>query len=142
MSEELAYLAGFIDGEGSIRVGTGYSPKRERRWYLMFSCHQVDPAPLRLLQAKFGGSIRSHEVKGHRRLYEWVITSRQAGDAIEALRPWLRVKAEEADAALEFQSMLRANADRRRPLTEADKTAREASYRKLRDLKHRVYDEA
>jgi hypothetical protein len=65
-----------------------------------------------------------------------------AGDAIQALRPWLRVKAEEADVALEFQAMLRSNADRRRPLTNKDKAEREACYRKLRDLKHRLYDEA
>lgn len=142
MSEELAYLAGFIDGEGSIRVGTGYSPSRERRWYLMFSCHQVNPLPLCLLKARFGGTIRSTHRQGQRKLYEWTITSAQAGDAIAALRPWLHVKADEADIALEFQAMLAANANRRRPLTDLDKAKREACYQKLRDLKHRPYDEA
>lgn len=65
-----------------------------------------------------------------------------AGDAIAALRPWLRVKADEADVALEFQSMLRSNSERRRPLTDADKAKREACYQKLRVLKQRLYDEA
>lgn len=136
------YLAGFIDGEGSIAVGLSRSGKGVRRWYLRFSCHQINPAPLRLLQDRFGGTIRRNERVGKRPLYEWVTQSKMAAAAIRALRPYLIVKADEADVALEFQELVGANPPGRRPhLTPDQEEARHSLYLKLRELKLRNYDE-
>lgn len=139
MDETLVYLAGFVDGEGSIRIGTNRSPNGERRWYLILSCHQRNPRPLRLLHDRFGGSVRHQADHQPRPIFEWAITSDMAGKAIAALRPWLIVKADEADLALQFQSLLHHNAGRRAPLTGDEKVLRERIYRQMRELKLREY---
>lgn len=141
--DELAYLAGFIDGEGSIAVGLNRTKKGVRRWYLKISAHQLDPRPLRALQGRFGGSVRRHSDPPRvRAIYEWTATSKQAAHAIEALRPFLIVKADEADVALEFQRIVGANPPGRRPhLTIEQENARHSLYLKLRELKLRSYDE-
>ena len=144
MDEQLAYLAGFLDGEGSIAVGLNRNPNGDRRWYLRISCHQLDPRPLRMLAQRFGGSVRRHgyEARRHRQIYEWAVNSRQAYEALCALRPYLVVKAEEADAGIEFQTLLASRSvSRRVPLSEAEQDARQALYEKLRLLKQRNYDE-
>ena len=139
MDVELVYLAGFIDGEGSIRIGTNRSSNGERRWYLILSCHQRNPEPLRRLHRRFGGSVRYQAKHKPRPSFEWAITSDMAGRAIAELRPWLLVKADEADLALTFQSLLHHNAGKRAPLTGDEKMRRDMIYRAMRNLKLREY---
>jgi len=144
MSEQLSYLAGFIDGEGSISVGLNRTNKGVRRWYLRLSVHQLDPRPLRLLAETFGGSVRKHgyEARRTRQIYEWAVSSKQAAVAISAIRPYLIVKADEADVALEFQEIIsKAPAGRRPHLTPLQEEERNSLYLKLRELKQRSYDE-
>jgi hypothetical protein len=137
----LPYLAGLIDGEGHIGIGVSKNPKGERRWYLRFACHQVNPAPLLLLKERFGGSIVFTERNGtHRSLHEWLSGSMLAYEAIKALRPWLIVKAAEADLAIEYQEVLLARGTRRSPLSAEEQEKRESLYRRMRDLKHLDYE--
>jgi len=139
---ELAYLAGFIDGEGHIAIGVNRSKNGKRRWYLRFACHQVNPEPLFLLRDCFGGSIQRTERTGNQRtIFEWVASSRDAEAAIRAMTPFLRVKREEAKLALEFQSMLMSMSGRRPELTPEQEAAREDVYLRMRALKHLSYDE-
>lgn len=146
----LAYLAGFVDGEGSIAIGisrqrTSKGGKLKRRWYLRFSVHQLDPRPLRMLLGRFGGSLRQHGYKKmpeKRRLYEWVASSDMAYRAIKELRPYLVVKDQEADLAIRFQeTLVTRNLPRRAPLSEEEQAMRESLYLGLRALKKRLYDE-
>jgi hypothetical protein len=139
MDEELSYLAGFFDGEGHIAIGTNRSTGGKRRWYLRFACHQVNPLPLKLMKARWGGSIQRTERHGNQRtIYEWVATSRMAEQAIRDLLPYLRIKRAEAELALEFQGILRIGS--RHALTQEEEKARETIYLKMRALKHLRYD--
>ena len=135
MDERIPYLAGFLDGEGSIAVGISKNPKGERRWYLRFSAHQTNPAPLFILKEVFGGSIRENKHEDKKNIYEWVTQSMSAYEALLKLRPYLVVKAEEADVAIEFQRLLLARGTRRTALTAEEQEARETLYRRLRELK-------
>jgi hypothetical protein len=135
MDERIPYLAGFIDGEGSIAVGISKNPKGERRWYLRFSVHQVNPAPLLILKEIFGGSINQTKHEEKKTIYEWVAVSMSAYEALVQLRPFLIVKADEADAGIEFQRLLLARGTRRKPLSDEEREARESVYQKLRALK-------
>jgi len=132
----VAYLAGFFDGEGSISVNVN---RKLVRWSLRLSCHQVNPAPLRLLADAFGGSIRLTPRTGNQRpVYEWVAGGRMAAETIRALRPYLTVKADEADVALEFHALMKAD---RSKLTPDEEEQREVLYQRLRDLKHLDYSD-
>jgi len=130
----VAYLAGFFDGEGSISVNVN---RRLVRWSLRLSCQQVNPAPLRLLVEAFGGSIRLTSRRGNQRpIYGWAAGGRMAAEAIRMLRPYLTVKADEADVALEFHGLMKADRSR---LTPGEEEQREILYQRLRDLKHLDY---
>ena len=132
-----AYLAGFFDGEGSISVNVN---RKLMRWSLRLSCHQVNPAPLRLFVEVFGGSIRLTERAGNQRaIYEWVAAGIMGAEALRQMRPYLRVKGEEADVALRFHGLMKSRSDRRSGLTVEEAGERERLYQELRDLKHLDY---
>jgi len=134
-----AYLAGFFDGEGSISVNVN---RKLMRWSLRLSCHQVNPAPLRLLMEAFGGSIRLTQRIGNQRpVYEWVAAGIMGAEALRQMRPYLRVKNEEADVALQFQGLMKDRSERRKGLTLEEAGEREKLYQKLRDLKHLDYSD-
>jgi hypothetical protein len=145
MDAELLYLAGFIDGEGHIAIGVSRSPQGRRRWYLRFACHQVNPAPLLRLQRRFGGSIQvTKRIGNQRSISEWVTVSSIAGMALRELRPYLDVKADEADVAIAFQNLVEDRARKPNPkrrLSPEEEELRESMYRRLRELKHLEYDE-
>jgi len=132
----VAYLAGFFDGEGSISINVN---RKLVRWSLRMTCHQVNPAPLRLLADAFGGSIHlTPRIGNQRPIYEWVAGGKMAAAAIRVLRPYLTVKADEADVALEFHALMKAD---RSKLTSGEEEQREALYQRLRDLKHLDYSD-
>lgn len=103
---ELAYLAGFIDGEGSIQIARGQWMKARNGYTLHLSAKQVHPDPLRLLASRFGGRVIPVATKqpNRRNYYRWGIVSRDAEHALRELRPHLRVKGGEADIGLSFRA--------------------------------------
>ena len=95
-NEKLAYMAGFIDGEGCIRASGNY---------LNLSMHVSNTvkAPLLFMQEVFGGSVRGYgspkklpSGKMNKRAYLWVICGESAAKALLALLPYLIVKKQEA----------------------------------------------
>jgi hypothetical protein len=109
-SEEMAYIAGILDGEGSIcmtRVG------RETRfsnpyWRIVVSVTMCDADLIDWLQETTGvGSILTVHKDGNRRTqYRWSVATRQARDLLAELRPWLRVKAYRADLVAELSELM------------------------------------
>jgi len=59
-------------------------------------------------------------------------------EAIRQMRPYLTVKADEADVALEFHGLMKYD---KLKLTAAEEAERERLYQKLRDLKHLDYSD-
>jgi hypothetical protein len=132
----LAYSAGFVDGEGCIVV---QYRKSSRTHYLKITVPQLNPAPLHILQSLFGGSVRlkAGRVGNYRRLWIWEAAARQAAEAIAALRPYLTVKAEEADIAIDFQAGIgRAYSG---GVSDDERARRDAAKRRLEELKARSY---
>lgn len=100
----LAYLAGIVDGEGSISVRRStYAMRHDNGGGAIFSerikVKMVDPQAVDLLHNRFGGRrcIESPAAKRGKPLHSWEATGRVAHAAIVALRPYLRVKAAQAD---------------------------------------------
>lgn len=100
-----AYAAGFFDGEGCIRIEC---QGRHRLWRLSATVSQNNPLPLLELQKFWGGCLSkrkpSRRGRGH---YEWRLNSAQVARFLRHARPFLIVKAKEADIALEFQADMR-----------------------------------
>jgi len=107
INEDLAYAAGFFDGEGHIRI---QRHSTRGSYMLSISAVQATKTPLPLLQQLFGGLIKRRVLpyKGETRvLFEWRTSSQSAQRALEAMLPYLRVKLDEAMVALDFRKTFR-----------------------------------
>lgn len=95
---DLAWAAGFIDGEGTFYARAQQpSTRTSAHRQLSLAVTQVDRRPLDRLVALFGGRIDGP----YNGAYRWSVTSHaRVRAAIEALYPYLSVKREQADEAL------------------------------------------
>jgi hypothetical protein len=125
---ELAYLAGIIDGEGSLTVGfresrnnrLGYecSPSYSAR----MSVEMTDRATIAHLQAVFGGRFTErHRGDNRRVIYAWNATDAQARKALEIIAPYLRVKREQSRLLLALPI---AKSKQRKPQEDLDEAER------------------
>lgn len=106
---ELAYAAGFFDGEGSIGIAFTKNTNGKRYHRLMISIVQTDPRPLLWIKARFGGYMGTGKMHnlGRKLAYTWQSNSQVAEDFLRTIRPYLIVKAEQADIALAFRETKR-----------------------------------
>lgn len=107
--EDCAYAAGFFDGEGTVFIAINRGAKGARGpiYNMRVTAAQVDPTPLAWLQERWGGSLAERRPRGSQRLsYVWNCFARQAARFLTDVRPFLLVKIDEADLALEFQASL------------------------------------
>lgn len=113
------YIAGFFDGEGciDIRYRTTHGGKYQR-FELRLTISQVYRLPLDMIAKHWGGSV-SPRRSGN--IHYYVVTGKQANALLESIRPYLLVKADEADIALAFYK-----------LTGVNKTAQSAETIKLK----------
>lgn len=116
-----AYLAGFIDADGSITIVTAKT-KKSMQYCVKLSAHNCKIEPIEILQRTFGGgklrNTRRGKVKLHpnwRACYEWILTKNQAALAIRTLLPYLVVKREQANLCLELDDLKKScnSAERR-----------------------------
>lgn len=132
MDAPVAYLAGFFDGEGYVGIH-----KTGGRYALRVSVTQLDPRPPILFQQRYGGNIhRAPDKRGFRALIVWTLVAGRAAAMLEEIRPLLVVKADQVDAALEFQRRMSS------PVTDraSEIVERERLYQLVRDLKQVNYD--
>lgn len=112
---DLAWAAGFFDGEGSIFIqnkGKGITSLR-------ITTSQVNPLPIAKFFELFGGhtSYQTPKNKNWNPQWKWEQDSRSASETLEKLLPYLIVKKEVALLALEFQAQKRKG----RKLTQSDR---------------------
>jgi hypothetical protein len=98
VSTELAWAAGFFDGEGS----TLYTSTQKGRYHLRVMVWQKDQRPLHRFQAALElGSIYGPYIK-QKDMSVWVVSCAKAEEALEKLWPYLsEPKREQAISALE-----------------------------------------
>ena len=91
--EELAYMAGFFDGEGCIGA---YAP---RKYSIIVSIGQNDPTILIRLKKLYGGTLTGPDKGAH---YKWQVSARKAEKFLRDILPWLVSKREQALIAIEL----------------------------------------
>jgi len=102
---ELAYVAGFFDGEGCITIST---KKNTNYFRLTVQISQTDLSVLEWIASRFGGSVHNHGKQKERckKTWIWFIGSFQAHEFLRVIRPYLIVKAERADIAMMFRETM------------------------------------
>ena len=138
-SHQLAWAAGFIDGDGFITIQNRsqmVNGKKYTGYYVRLGCCQASEVPLKELQRLFGGIIRkknagpNKENYNRKTQYIWCLSTKQACDVIEQLYPYLIHKKEVAQIALEFQKTMGTTSK----LSEETKTYREQLKTKIQFL--------
>lgn len=110
---ELAYLAGAVDSDGWIGI-VKHDPNRPSKRRCASYCEaitfaQTGPTIPEMLKARFGGHVqyrirRGDRAKNWRPMYYWNGRSKIAARAVAALRPYLKIKARQADLVLELRA--------------------------------------
>lgn len=106
---DLAYAAGIIDGEGSISISVA-QPNYGRNspyYYVLVKVGNTDLVLVNWLRKSFGGSIQTHEYNNSKwkTLYTWSLSTQQAARFLEDILPYLKLKWEQAEIALNLCSV-------------------------------------
>jgi len=125
---ELAYMAGFADGEGCFSVvkwSAGYSAR--------FTVANTYLPTLEQFRKAFGGKIylaHNHGKQG----YDWILQGPLLPFCLQSLLPYLREKKPQAELLLEFYEKFGKQIGSRRR-GKYEKIEQEWYYSRLRDLK-------
>lgn len=111
---DLAWAAGFFDGEGYIGINAARRTRHlTRSFTLTTTLGQVDPMVVREF-AKIVGEGKvygpyDHRQKGHRPHMLWSTSGPASARVLMLLSPYLKHKRSQADIALRFQAEKRPN---------------------------------
>jgi hypothetical protein len=105
---ELAYIAGFFDGEGSMTIHENCKPSprgHAPNHTLQVSIANTDPRVLHWIHAEFGGSLSYRKLVSvnHRHVTQWIIRAAKALPFLLAIQPFVRMKADQVKIGIEFQ---------------------------------------
>lgn len=136
MSEaEKSYLAGIIDGEGTISIYR-FSRKGATSTHhmLVIVVATTTPRLMVWLRRRFGGSFTARTPKPPRRkFWRWVIYQENAGQVLRACLPYLIVKSRHARLGLKFlaergEAQYEAGKNRLRKFVSPETLARRERY--------------
>lgn len=126
---DAAYLAGFIDGEGSIMLYRRAPGVKLR--LLVTNTKRVVLDWIRTVTGVGSVTVVSSRSVRHNPRMDWHCDSQAAESVIEQIRPYLKLKMAQADLALRFQER------RRVPALKADPTWQEQYRQQMQALNRR-----
>ena len=117
-----AYVAGIIDGEGSICL----QPNSPKGCYsVRVSVANTNEWLLQMLKSQFGGRIylKNHGNRFWKPAWEWVVQARKAIEFLQLILPYLQLKHLQAELALSYQKrrIKGHRSEQSRVLDEADR---------------------
>ncbi len=133
---DLAYMAGIVDGEGTIGARRRTNAKGQAYVDFSISVANTDRRLIDWIQERFPGAVDLREQRQshkHKPLYRWTVNGQKGATIISALRPYLVIKAEQADVYV----ALRATIGNGSALTDEVREYRESLVLRLRELNRR-----
>jgi len=136
MKNKIAYLAGIIDGEGTITIAKAKIRKgrKSHLYSLRMSVGNSEKRLIDWLQENFGGSVHIlRRKRGKKRpAWQWVLGSQDTYNLLKELRHYLVIKREQADIGIAFyQRTLTHKSGRRVPMRLNEE--REELFQKMKD---------
>jgi len=137
---DLAYIAGFFDGEGCISLCKVKDDSYRRNYNYMLAIHVSNTKLeiLEMLHREFGGHfqrIKNKTTPNGKEIYVWALTRRIATRFIKAIYPYLRMKRRQAELALEYRKLI--NPYGNHSFDPENWKKRDAIYHKLKTLNKR-----
>ena len=126
ITTEIAYIAGFFDGEGCVRIKQ--SNQGGNSYYVIAHITNTNPIILKKVQELFGGNTRLQEKGRNKPVYNWYITSSEANDFLKTLQPFLIEKKSQAELGINFH-------ENKEKMTPKDK---EKTYKKMMSMKKEI----
>jgi len=108
---DIAYLAGLLDGEGSISCSS-----TEQGIFLFIACGMNCETPLQWAKEKFGGKV--YPLKAGT-TFQWVVSGKSCKEILVAILPFLKVKARQAELGIVFCDTIRPP-ENRKALTDVE----------------------
>ena len=136
-----AYLAGLVDGEGSILLARKSPSKNGRtRYEPRVITTLCTPEPLHYFKEQTNlGFIHTHNAQKYNRRhspsYQWTILTRQAEAFLKAIYPYLKIKRDQAEVILLFYQLLNHNHGRWNCVSDEESDMQEIYHLALRVLK-------
>lgn len=100
ITNDLSYIAGFVDGEGCIRIKK--ASQRGNSFYVWVAITNTYKPTLDYIAEIFGGKVRKAERKTNKWAYHFLITSSEAVDFLKSILGFLREKRPQAELAIKF----------------------------------------
>ena len=107
-SNDIAYLAGIIDGEGSITISRAKDKKSSRKiqHLLKLSVGNNSLFLLGWIKEKFGGNIHSNGGGENARCFRWCVGCKEAVPILKQVYPHLKIKNKQALVVFNFNQLL------------------------------------
>lgn len=132
-----AYFAGLVDGEGYIGIRTvHYTHTNSTSLSLQITITNAVRLPLDEAADRWGGGVHSTERRPGRPVFRWYVPARAAAAFLREVSPYLRIKREQAEIALELQKSIDACQGL---VTPAEWTRRQEMQVQIRALNQRKY---
>ena len=140
-TEEIAYLAGFFDGEGTISIVhrkeiSGWNGKKYNNWRLKIGVGNHCGKPLFKFEKLLGGSVSKGKSKTCCKYY-WSADGNIAASALIALLPCLSVKKKQALVAIKFQQRIKSTPKAKAGLSKRERWMRNEMRLEIRRLNAR-----
>lgn len=134
---DLAWLAGIIDGEGSIFIMKQQRSDRERQFnYILRMSVQSTDGIMAQECLKISGEGACFDAptakENQSNTYKWQVSGKRAKHVLQNILPFLRVKKEQAQVAIDFQESTKKHW---RQMTVDDYKNQEIAYYKLKQQK-------
>lgn len=123
ITSDVAYIAGFLDGEGCIRIKE--ANQGGNSYYVWIAITNSYKPTLDYIKNMFGGQVRRAEVSANKIIYHYLITSSEAVDMLKTCLGFIREKRGQAELAILFH-------EKKSTMTPKEK---KWAYKKISELK-------
>lgn len=136
LKTDLAYAAGFIDGEGCFYVGFRRGVRGRRCFPCTVTVAQTERDSLQRLQGLFGGKVYEAKTTGFskRPVWTWSIYGTDADTMVRLIMPYLRGKRAQAIVYMQMRQLINANPMGKR-ITDTDLEVRLGLVKQISSLK-------
>ena len=103
ITNDIAYIAGFFDGEGCIRIKK--ASQGGNSYFIWLAITNSNKSILEFVKDIFGGQIRKAERTPNKTIYHYNLSSSEATDMLKVLLGFLKEKKAQAELAIKFHQI-------------------------------------